>query len=112
MADEKQEEQVEKVPLPKKTDHQLVGAQTQPTTLKTTTKLDIDTEKKFVDNLLDATLVGGLDTSAIENFTTISNSRDQIYQLIDTMSQDSMIAAILRVYTENVCETGDNGHIV
>lgn len=109
MADEKKEK---KVPLPKKTDHSLVGSQTQPATLNTTTKIDIDVDKKFIDNILDATIVGGLDTSAIENFTTISNSRDQIYQLIDTMSQDSMIAAILRVYAENVCETGDAGHIV
>ena len=112
MADETKEKSKKKTPLPKNTNHPLIGSQTTPTTLNTTTKLDIDTEKKFVDNILDATIVGGLDTSAIENFTSISNSRDQIYQLIDTMSQDSMIAAILRVYTENVCETGDTGHIV
>ena len=90
----------------------LIGAQAVPTTLDTTTKLDIDTNKVLVDNIIDAAINGMLDTGAIENFTTISNARDQIYQLIDTMTLDSSVAAIVRTYAENVCETADNGHIV
>lgn len=42
----------------------------------------------------------------------MSNSRDQIYQLIDTMAADSSVASIIRTYTEEVCEPADNGHIV
>lgn len=90
----------------------LIGAQAIPTTLDTTTKIDIDTEKEFVDAILDAGINGTLDTTALENFTSISNARDQIYQLIDTMAQDSSVAAILKTYAEDVCEVNDNGHIV
>lgn len=90
----------------------LVGAQAVPTTLDNTTKLDIDVNKTFVDNILDAGINGTLDTAALEEFTSISNARDQIYQLIDTMIKDSSVASIVRTYAEDVCEVADNGHMV
>lgn len=106
------EEEKKKGKLPEKTNSPLVGNQAQPTILADTTKLDIDTDKKFVDALIGAGLSGGLDTSTIENFTSISNSRDQIYQMIDTMCQDSTVASVLRTYSEDVCTPADNGHIM
>lgn len=96
----------------KKPSNPLVGSQTQPVTLDNTTTLDIDTKKTFIDNIIEAGLTSRLDMAALENFTSISNARDQIYQLIDTMAQDSAVAAILRTYTEDVCEPADNGHVI
>lgn len=93
-------------------DNSFLGSQTQASVLDTTSSLDIDTNKILIDNIIESGLNGKLDTAALERFTTISNSRDQIYQLIDTMAQDSTVSAILRTYTEDVCETSDNGHIV
>ncbi len=90
----------------------LVGSQAQPVTLDNTTTLDIDTKKVLIDNIISAGLSSQLDAAKIENFTNISNSRDQIYQLIDTMAQDSSVAAILRTYAEDVCEPADNGHVI
>ncbi len=90
----------------------LVGSQAQPTTLDNTTKLDIDVKNTLADNIIEAGLSSKLDMSAIENFTSISNARDQIYQMIDTMSQDSSVAAIIRTYAEDVCEPADNGHVI
>jgi hypothetical protein len=90
----------------------LVGSQAQPTTLDSTTTLDIDTNKTLVDNIIEAGLSSQLDIAKLENFTSISNSRDQIYQLIDTMAQDSSVSAILKTYAENVCEPADNGHVI
>lgn len=90
----------------------LVGSQAKPVTLDNTTTLDIDTAKVLIDNIIEAGLSSQLDVSALENFTSISNARDQVYQLIDTMSQDSSVAAILRTYTEDVCEPADNGHVI
>ena len=108
MAEEKLNEVVE----PKIQQNPLIGAQTKPTILDDTTTLDIDTKKVLVDNIIDAGLSHKLDSGALENFTSISNSRDQIYTLIDTMSQDSSVASILRTYAEDVCDTADNGHII
>ena len=105
------EEKLNEVVEPK-IQNPLIGAQTKPAILDDTTTLDIDTKKVLVDNIIDAGLSHKLDSGALENFTSISNARDQIYTLIDTMSQDSSVAAILRTYTEDVCETADNGHII
>lgn len=97
---------------PEQASSSLIGSQTQPVTLDNTTALDIDTKKVLADNIIEAGLTGGLNVSAIENFTSISNSRDQIYQMIDSMAQDSSVSAILRTYAEDVCEPADNGHII
>lgn len=96
----------------KKMSHPLVGSQTKPVTLDNTTTLDIDVKNTLVDNIIEAGLTSQLDIAALENFTSISNARDQVYQLIDTMSQDSSVAAILRTYAEDVCEPADNGHVI
>lgn len=96
----------------KKTSHPLVGSQAKPVTLDNTTTLDIDVKNTLADNIIEAGLSSQLDIAALENFTSVSNSRDQIYQMIDTMAQDSSVAAILRTYAEDVCEPADNGHVI
>ena len=53
-----------------------------------------------------------LDIAALERFTAVSNARDQVYTLIDTMCQDAAVSAIVRTYTADVCSPADNGHIV
>ena len=101
-----------KLTKPEQAPSSLVGSQTQAITLDNTTTLDIDTKKILIDNIIEAGLSSQLDIAKLENFTSISNTRDQIYQLIDTMGQDSTVSAILKTYAENVCEPADNGHII
>lgn len=101
-----------KLVKPEQTPSSLVGSNTQPTTLDNTTTLDIDVKKTLVDTIIEAGLSSQLDIAKLENFTSISNSRDQIYQLIDTMAQDAAVSAILKTYAENICEPADNGHII
>lgn len=101
----------EKQPI-KKEKSPLLGAQAKPVTLDKTNKLDIDTEKAFVDNIIEAGISGGLDIGALEDFTSISNSREQMYNMIDTMAADSTVSSIIRTYAEDVCEMSDNGHII
>ena len=96
----------------KKPKSSLIGNQAKPTVLDSTTKLDIDTNKVLMDNIIEAGLKSTLDTAALEQFTSISNSRDQVYQLIDTMCQDSAVSSIVRTYTEDVCEPAESGHVV
>ena len=94
------------------TNSPLIGHQAKPVVLDSTTKLDIDTTKSLVDNIIEAGLSNKLDAGALESFTQISNARDQIYQLIDIMCQDSAVSSIVRTYAEDVCEVADNGHII
>jgi len=102
----------EETKKPKAPKSPLIGAEAKPAVLDSTTKLDIDTNKVLLDNIIEAGLTSKLDIGELERFTTISNSRDQVYQLIDTMCQDSTVSSIVRTYAEDVCETGDNGHII
>ena len=101
-----------KTKKPSKSKSSLIGNQAKPVVLDSTTKLDIDTNKVLIDNIIEAGLQSKLDISAIDKFTSISNARDQVYQLIDTMCNDSAVSAIVRTYTDDVCEVADNGHIV
>lgn len=104
MAEERKKTKAPKSPL--------IGSQAKPAVLDSTTKLDIDTNKTLLDNIIEAGLASKLDISSIDKFTTISSSRDQVYQMIDTMCQDSTVSSIVRTYASEVCQTADNGHIV
>lgn len=96
----------------KKVKNPLVGSQAQPTTLDNTTKIDIDVTKALIDDIIEAGIKGGLDTSAIENFTSLSNSREQIYQVIDSMAADSSVASVIKIIAEEATEMNDQGHII
>ena len=101
-----------KTKKPSKATRSLIGNQAKPEKKDTTTKIDIDTNKVLIDNIIEAGIQSKIDISAIDRFTSISNARDQVYQLIDTMCNDSAVSAIVRTYTDDVCEMADNGHIV
>lgn len=74
--------------------------------------IGVDTQNKFFTNIINAGLNNQLDISALDSFLTTSRSRDQVYSLIDQMSEDSTIAAVLETYAEDATETNENGDIV
>lgn len=78
----------------------------------TNPEIGIDTEKTFIDNILDSAQVGTLDLSSIDALTQSAQNREQAYQLIDAMTQDTIIAAVLETYAEDVVQTNDNGDIM
>lgn len=97
----------------KKQASQLVGTLIQATPNNNdNTRLDVDLNKTLEDILILGGLEDRVNFSELEKFTQISNSRDYMYSQLDTMFQDASVSAIARILTENVCEVGDNGHIV
>jgi hypothetical protein len=103
--------ETKKVKKQKKSD--LVGSQAKATTLdKTNAKLDIDTLKSLPDALVEASFSNGIDLQSLEQFTSISNSRDQMYSMIDTMAADSTVSSIIKTFAADACEYSDNGHIM
>lgn len=74
--------------------------------------IGVDTDNKFYENIYKAAIGEALDINALNSFSQVSQSRDQIYSLIDTMAEDSTIAAALELYTEGATETNDDGQIV
>lgn len=79
---------------------------------KSTPEIGIDTKNVEVDNILEAAVCGTLDMSKLESFLSVVQTREQIYKLLDSMSNDSTISAVLETYAEDVCETDDHGKIV
>lgn len=75
-------------------------------------EIGIDTNNAFPENLLDAAQSKVLDTGVLENFSTVAQTREQIYSLIDTMAQDSTLAAVVESYAEDATETNDSGKIM
>lgn len=74
--------------------------------------IGIDTDNIFYSNIVDAGESNQLDISKLESFTQISQSREQLYQLLDTMSEDPIIAAVIETYAEDATERNDDGRIV
>ena len=75
-------------------------------------KIGIDTDSEFYDTLIAAAQESKLDIAKLESFSQISQNRNQVYQLIDTMAEDSTVAAILETYAEDATETNFDGRIV
>lgn len=74
--------------------------------------IGIQTHDQFIDDVVQAGLSSRLDIGKIESFTQISNNRETVMQLLDTMSEDSTIAAALELYAEDATESNDAGDIV
>lgn len=73
---------------------------------------DIDTENEFLSALAEAGINSKLDLGLLNSFTTASQSREQLYNMIDGMCEDSTIAAILETYAEDATEYNENGDII
>ena len=73
---------------------------------------DIDTHGTIYDNIIAASDNSILDLNAINSFTSVSQRRDDLYSLIDTMCEDPIVAMALDIYTADCCETNDKGQVV
>lgn len=74
--------------------------------------IGIDLKDTILDTFADAGVASQLDISKLESFRQVSQARDQLYDLIDTMSEDPTIAAALETYAEDATETNENGEIL
>lgn len=89
----------------------LVGKKIQ-AVAKEIPNIGIDLDDTFQEDVLEAVDLSQLDSNVIESFSTVAQTREEIYKAIDIMAQDSKVSAILETYTDYVTETNDNGKIV
>lgn len=75
-------------------------------------EVGIDTTKNLEQNILNAAINGVLDISKLEGFSTVSQTRESIYKILDSMGNDSMISSILETYAEDTVESNDKGRIM
>lgn len=76
------------------------------------TNIGVDTDREFFEAIIKANEEGNLDTSSLQSFTQLSQRRDILYQMLDSMCEDAIIAAIVRNYAEDATEANDQGKIV
>lgn len=74
--------------------------------------IGIDVNGVFTNNIVSSAINSSLDISALESFTTLSQNRENIYQLIDAMSQDSIISSVIETYAEDAVQTNEAGQVV
>jgi len=74
--------------------------------------IGIDTEGEFYDNLIEAGESGILATANIERFSQVSDMRNQLYNMMDSMMSDPIISTGVEIYAENCAEANDRGHVV
>lgn len=75
-------------------------------------EIGIDTENKFASQLVDSALSSMVDISKLEGFMNVTQTREQTYRLIDTMSDDPILASYLKTVAEDSVETNDAGQVV
>ena len=72
---------------------------------------DIDVNKSLENAILSAASSDDLKTDAFKAFSTAAQTREAEYELIDTMAQDSTIAAALETYAEDISQPNSKGDI-
>lgn len=75
-------------------------------------EIGIDLNNTVLQNIVDTIETSKFDISALNSFTQVSRNRNEIYNAIDYMAQDSTLASVLETYTEDATETNDNGNIM
>lgn len=75
-------------------------------------EIGIDVDNNAINNIVSEALNGTLNISALEGFQNVSQTREQLYKLLDSMSYDSTLSAVLETYAEDICESNERGEIV
>lgn len=77
-------------------------------------EIGIDLENSVMQNIADTAAIktATFDASMIESFTNVSRSRNELYDALDDMSNDSTLAAVLETYAEDATETNERGDIM
>lgn len=74
--------------------------------------IGIDTKQSFAEILIDSADSSIVDKSQLDQFTNVTRTRDQIYDILDQMCEDPTLSAVLETYSEDATEYSDNGHII
>lgn len=92
-------------------DNEFIGKKTKAVP-KEKEDIGIDMNNTLAKNIIDGIDGSYVDLSKLEAFTNVSQTRENIYKLIDTMSQDSTIASVIETYAEDCTDTNDKGQIM
>lgn len=89
----------------------LIGKKAQPVVAEPQ-EIGIDIDDALVDAIIEGVSNDAVDISSLDSFSNVTQSRENIYQLIDAMAADDRISAVLETFTEDTVETNDKGQVV
>ena len=75
-------------------------------------QIGIDLDNDLLYNIVDAAQVEQVDLNKLQSFTSVSRNRNELYDTLDYMAQDTTLASVLETYAEDATEMNDNGAIV
>lgn len=75
-------------------------------------EIGIDTKDNFLSTVVATAQTSSIDVSKLEGFSTVTQSREQIYRLIDTMAEDPILSTYLKTLAGDAVEPNDSGQIV
>lgn len=75
-------------------------------------QIGIDLDDDLIHNILDANQVEQVDLNSLQSFTSVSRNRNELYDTLDYMAQDTTLASVLETYAEDATEMNDAGQIV
>lgn len=74
--------------------------------------IGIDEQDVLLNTLAEYGTSSKVDIGAIERFTSISRNRNSIYDMLDVMSEDTIISSALEAYTTDATQPNDSGRVV
>lgn len=74
--------------------------------------IGIDTKDVFFDNIIAQGIASAVDITKINAFSQTAQSREEVYQMLDTMCDDSLLSAVLETFAADATETNDYGQII
>lgn len=95
----------------KEIEQQFSGVKTKPVPKPTEIGTNIS-EKGIASEIATIGTVSKIDINEINSFSQIAQSRDKLYQALDTMGDDPTVAAMLETYAEDATEYNENGDII
>lgn len=75
-------------------------------------EIGIDTKDNFLSTVVATAQTSSIDVSKLEGFSTVTQNREQIYRLIDTMAEDPILSTYLKTLAGDAVEPNDSGQIV
>lgn len=81
-------------------------------TTKPEVNVGLDVSDEFWDAMMRAGDANAIDIGSINSFSQLSQNRETLYQVLDTMAEDPVIAAALETYAEDATEPNEQGDIV
>lgn len=90
---------------------EIFGKKIKPT-IAPQVEIGIDTDNELLTNIIGGIDSNQIDINSISSFTQVSRNRNELYDTLDYMSQDTTLASVLETYSEDATEMNESGDIV